>query len=316
MKNKGFSIVEILIVVAIMGILSAGIFSAFRFVAKESAWRHYVAKNEMDADVLINQILKDIEAAGFGIDSDKLTTASLNTESIGGNYFSKLTVPGLSFRAERWSGCWAELNNGSLTNRSKNYMGQDCQFPNDWYVVLEPYTKKNLCPSGTNYLCNDLSNLSGLAFYATNNNSYKYHHSFMLTYHINQTNVPKECAPGTYNLAKTLGIEGEPGYQANQPVISCVFPGGFKVRAGLASGSILNYSDTLTSSHIQNKNLKLFRTCLIAQIGYKQDTESSQPQFSPNCGDGPTIDNTWWNNTGRWYRWRVVEINIPLKNYQ
>lgn len=315
MKNRGFSIIEILIVIVIIGILSAGIFSVFRFIAKESTWRHYVAKNEMDADTLINQIIKDIESSGFGIDSTMLTTASLSTESISGNSFSKLTFPGLAVRAEKWSGCWAVLDRGTLNNRSKNYMGQDCQFPNAWYVVLDPYSKKNLCPSGTDYLCNNLSNLSGLVFYATNNNSYKYPQSFMVTYNVTQTNPPKECASGTYNLAKTLGVEGQPGYQENQPVISCLFPGGFKVRAGLVTSSNLNYADTFTSSHIENKNLKLLRICLITQIGYRQDVQSSKPQFSSDCGGGPSIDNTWWNNTGRWYKWRVIETNIPLKNF-
>lgn len=317
MKNKGYSIIEILIVLAIMGILAGGIFSAYKFIAKETAWKHYVAKNEMDATVFLNQIIKDIESAGFGIDSSNLTTTSLSSETVGGAIFSKLTVPGLAFRAERWSGCWAEINNGTITNKSKNFLGQDCQFPNEWYVVLEPYTKKNLCPQNTDYLCNDLSGMTGLVFYATNENSYRYPASFMLTYGVNQTNLPKECAPGTYNLAKTLGTSGQPGYQANQPVISCVFPGGFVVRAGIDSGTLINYTNNLSSSYIQNKNLKLFRICLITQVGYKQDTLATEyPKFSSNCGGGPTINNTWWNNTGRWYRWKVIEQDVPLKNYQ
>ncbi|MDI1471136.1 prepilin-type N-terminal cleavage/methylation domain-containing protein [Thermodesulfovibrio sp. 1176] len=317
MKNNGYSIIEILIVIAIMSILAGGIFSVYRFIAKETAWRHYVAKNEMDVSVFLNQIIKDIETSGFGIDSLNLTRASLSSETVGGKSFSKLTVPGLAFRAERWSGCWAELNNGSITNRSKNLLGQNCQFPNEWYVVLEPYTKKNLCPQNTDYLCNSLSGMTGLVFYATNNNSYKYPDSFMLTYGVNQTNLPKECASGTYNLVKTLGTIGQPGYQANQPVISCIFPRGFVVRVGIDSGTSINYTNNLSSAHIQNKNLKLFRICLITQVGYKQDTSATEyPQFSSDCGGGPTIDTTWWNNTGRWYRWKVIEQDIPLKNYQ
>jgi type IV pilus assembly protein PilW len=316
MKNKGYTIIEILIVIAIMAILAGGIFSAYRFIARENAWRHHVAKTEMDSEILINQIIKDIESAGFGIDSSNLTRTSLTTQSIGGNNFSRLQVPGLSFRAERWSGCWAELKDGKITNRSKNYMGVACQFPNDWYIVLEPYTKKNLCPQATSYLCNDLSGLSGLAFYATNNNSYNYPQAFMMSYGVSGTNLPKECASGTYNLTKTLGTEGFQGYQADQPVISCLFPGGFRVRAGIESGSTINYSNTITASDIQNKRLKLFRVCLITQIGYRQDTATTPPQFSGECGGGPSINNTWWKDIGRWYRWKVMEINIPLKNYQ
>ncbi len=305
--KKGYSVVEILIVIAIMGILAGGILSAYRFIAKENVTRHLIAKQEQDVAVLINQLLKDVESAGFGVDID---TISDNTAISSGS----LKFPSLSSREEKWSGCWAVLNSGNLTIQSKNFLGQDCQFPNAWYVVIDPVTKKNLCPANLNYLCNDLRGMSGLAFYATQNDDYKYPQSFMVTYTLKQTNLPKECARGTYNLIKTIGTPGQPGYQANQPVISCVFPNGFKVRAGIQSGGSVIYQDSLSSSEI--KNLKLFRICLILQVGASQDTPSVQPQFSSDCGGGPSIDITWWNNTGRWYRWKVVEQNIPLRNYQ
>jgi len=301
--KKGYSIIEILIVIAIMGILAGGILSAYRFIAKENVQRHLVAKQESDVSVLINQLIKDIESAGFGIDFD--TYFSQTTLSAG-----TLQFPSLATREERWSGCWAILESGSLTIKSKNFLGQDCQFPSAWYVVLDPVTKKNLCPSNLDYLCNDLTNINGIAFYATNNNNYKYPQSFITTYSLTSTNLPKECAQGTLNLVKTLGTRGQPGYQANQPVMSCVFPDGFKVRAGIESGGSIDYNDSITSTP------KLFRICLIMQVGARQDTATTQPQWSTNCGGGPTIDSTWWNNTGRWYRWKVIEQDIPLRNYQ
>ncbi|WP_353684267.1 type II secretion system protein [Thermodesulfovibrio sp. 3907-1M] len=307
--KRGYSVVEILIVIAIMGILAGGILSAYRFIAKENVTRHLVAKQEQDVSVLINQLLKDVDSAGFGVDIDNL--CSETTISSG-----SLQFPSLASREERWSGCWAVLNSGNLTIQSKNFMGQDCQFPSAWYTVLDPVTKKSLCPANTGYLCNDLNNMSGIAFYATTENDYTYPQSFMVTYALNQENLPKECARGTYNLVKTIGTSRYSGYQANQPVISCVFPNGFKVRAGIQSGGSITYQDSLSNSDIQNHNLKLFRICLILQVGSAQDTPSTQPQFSSDCGGGPTIDNTWWNNTGRWYRWKVVEQDIPLRNYQ
>ncbi len=324
--KKGYSIVEILIVIAIMGILAAGILSAYRFIAKENVQRHLVAKQESDVSVLINQLLKDIETAGFGIDAD--TLASQTTLSAG-----TLQFPSLATREEKWSGCWAVVDNSGrmktqFNNKNiANYMGANCQLnSNYWFVILDPVTKKkkedsNLCSQG---LCNcgyggdtcESVFYNTLAFYATNNNNYKYPQSFITTYSLTSTNLPKECAQGTYNLVKTLGTSGTPGYQANYPIISCLLQNSFKVRAGILSGGSITYQDSVSSDHIQNHNLELFRLCLIIQVGARQDTATTQPQFSTDCGGGPTIDSTWWNNTGRWYRWKVIEQDVPLKNYQ
>lgn len=313
--KKGYSIIEILIVIAIMGILAGGILTAYRFIAKENVTRHLVAKHEQDVAVLINQLLKDVESAGFGIDIDTLTSEDQEKKITIGD---TLKFPSLASREEIWSGCWAVLNNGSLTIKSKNFMGQDCNFPLAWYIVLDPLNKKIITKSGqcVDSLCSDLTDMSGLVFYATIDDDYTYPQSFIVTYSLTQDNLPKECAPGTYNLAKTLGTQGKPGYQANQPVISCVFPNGFKVRAGIQSGSSISYQDSVSSDNIEKHNLKLFRICLILQVGGRQDTSSAQPQFSTDCGGGPTIDTAWWNNTGRWYRWKVIEQDIPLRNYQ
>lgn len=308
MKQDGYSIIEILIVIAIIAILAGGIFSAYNFIAKETAWRHLVAKQESETATIINQIIKDIESAGFGIDSLNLNSITINLGII--------SFPSLASRAEKWSGCWAELTNGSLTVMSKNFLGQDCQFENDWFVVLEPYTKKNLCPQSSDYLCNDLSGMSGIVFFATKDNNYRYPESFMVTYSTTSQNLPRECAPNTLNIVKTLGIQGRPGYQANQPVASCIFPNGFRIRAGIQSGNTITYRDTLSNSDIENKNLKLLRLCLIIQIGYRQETISQQPQFSQECGSTLNIDNNWWNNIGRWYKWKVIETDISLRNYQ
>ncbi len=313
-----------------MGILAGGILTAYRFIAKENVTRHLVAKHEQDVAVLINQLLKDVESAGFGIDIDTLNSETKIIDNT-------LVFPSLATREEERSGCWAavvkekdeekyKLHSAILdeNTESKNYMGEYCDLnPKDyWYVILNPSDKKNKCEGGSLCQCGidviycDEQYKNTIAFYATKRNDYQYPQSFIVTYSLTQDNLPKECAPGTYNLAKTLGTQGKPGYQANQPVISCVFPNGFKVRAGIQSGSSISYQDSVSSDNIEKHNLKLFRICLILQVGGRQDTSSAQPQFSTDCGGGPTIDTAWWNNTGRWYRWKVIEQDIPLRNYQ
>lgn len=348
--KRGYSIVEILIVIAIMGILAGGILTAYRFIAKENVTRHIVAKQESDVAVVINQLVKDIESAGFGIDSD--TQASETTISSG-----NLQFPSLASREEQWSGCWAvvdqdgklkiEFGEGNNKKEIQNYLLQKCELDahHHFFMILDPVTRKSKyyssdnpdvtqCSSSGN-ICDDEYKKS-IAFYATQDKDCAiYPNNFIVYFFLNQTNLPKECAPGTYNLQKQIGTDSA-NCKTTQPVISCIFPNGFKVIAGIQSGGSIEYKGPEKNpedftpdnfkKYIENHNLKLFRICLIIQVGGRQDTPSTQPQFSnsnssdeqtvPNCGGGPTIDATWWNNTGRWYRWKVIEQDIPLRNYQ
>ncbi|HHW20916.1 prepilin-type N-terminal cleavage/methylation domain-containing protein [Thermodesulfovibrio thiophilus] len=316
-KQKGYSIIEILIVIAIMGILAGGILSAYKFIARENATRHFVAKQEQDAAVFINQIVKDIEAAGFGIDNNNLTLTSITSNSLTGD---TLTFPSVAARQEQWSGCWAALTNGSLTIKSKNFMGQDCQFTSAWYIVLDPVSKEIITQQDQciDSLCSDLNGMTGLAFYATNDDRYNYPQAFMVSYYLTDNKLPKECAPANnkqkiYNLIKTLGTSGSNGYNA-EPIVSCVL--NFRIRAGMVQGGSIIYQDTFDSSDIELKKVKLLRLCMVLQIGVRQDSVTAPPNFSDNCAGGPAIDNSWWNDTGRWYRWKVIEQDIALRNYQ
>ncbi|MEM3448842.1 MAG: hypothetical protein QXP38_08200 [Nitrososphaerota archaeon] len=313
--KKGFSYVEFLVVLAGMSIIAAGILSAYTFIARENTQRHLVVKQETDVSALIYYLSKDIGSAGFGIDKDNLwNRISVTTDNDKGDTFK---FPSLASREEKWSGCWGIVNRqNKLITTARTFLNQpcavcgneECMKTNYWYIILDE-NRKNQCGSGK---CNcgaggdtcfaDYKNTT--AFYATSDGNYVYPDSFMVTYQLNQTDLPKECAPGTYNLVKTLGTSGKAGYLGNYPVISCVLKGSFRIRN--RDGGYLNVSD---------QNFKKFpeiKMCLIIQAGGRQNTPSRKPQFK-NCGSGFNIDDGWWNE-GKWYPWIVIEENIVLRN--
>ncbi len=308
MRNKGYSIIEILIVIAIIGILAGGMFSAYNFMARENVQRHLVAKQEQDVAVVVAQLIKDIEAAGFGVDRPNL--ASLTVGSSGISFIS------LASREENRSGCWAMVKSDrTLDIRSINYIGNDCDLnPKEyWYVILDPVSKNNRCTSATNYICQcgtdttycDEDYANTMIFYATNNNSYAYPADFTVQYFLNNTNLPSDCAQGTFNLVKSVGNSSA------QPVVSCVHS--FLTRAYIGSEYNPSLEDTISDiSTFRN----MIRVCMVLQVGGRQSTPTEQPQFSDECGGGPAIDGNWWNNIGRWYRWKVIEQDIVLRNYQ
>ncbi|WP_297210805.1 MULTISPECIES: type II secretion system protein [Thermodesulfovibrio] len=307
MNNRGFSIIEILVVIAILSILAGGIFSAFQFMARENAQRHFVAKQEQDAAVLTSQLTKDIETAGFGVDRDNLQNISVG---------NTLTFISLASREESRSGCWAMVRpDRTMDIRSTTYRGLNCDLnpKNFWYVILDPVSKRNRCPSSSDFLCQcgvddtrcDEEYINTLAFFATERNNLVFPNDFRVTYFLNNANLPRECAPGTFNLMKSVGQDNA------QPMISCVQS--FLVRAYVGNENNPQLDNSIGDlSNFRN----MIRLCMIIQVGGRQTSSTNLPQFSNECGGGPNIDNNWWNNTGRWYRWKVIEQDIVLRNYQ
>jgi len=116
---------------------------------------------------------------------------------------------------------------------------------------------------------------------------------FAVRYYLSNTNLPKECAPGTFNLLKQVY-----GDAVGQPIASCIAV--FRVRYFDGQGYTTNIDDI--------NNLRAIRLCLLMQVGGKMDTPMDPPNGFEQCGD-ITINPEW-----RWYRWKLVEEDIPLRN--
>jgi type IV pilus assembly protein PilW len=299
MRRKGITLVELLVVIAIVALSAGGIFFAYRSLVKETIRQSLLAKNEQDVEVLLTSLRKDLQGIGFGVPVNRLNLGTpacngliafagsnsvvglaLNCSSGG----DELYFLNLATRSFRNSGCWwVRDGSGDITTQGRRWTLENCP---------------SSPPTGENLLCLDMASKAvancnspnTLIFTMGNRTSIR---DFAVRYYLSNANLPKECAPGTFNLLKQVS-----GDSTGRPIASCIAV--FRVRY------FDGQSYTTTIGDINN--LHAIRLCLLMQVGGKMDTPMDPPSSFEQCGDITT--NPEW----RWYRWKLVEEDIPLRN--
>jgi type IV pilus assembly protein PilW len=299
MRRKGITLVELLVVIVIVAISAGGIFFAYRSLVRETIGQSLFAKNEQDAEVLLASIRKDLQGIGFGVPVNRLNvgTPACNglTAFAGSNFVvgiasncpsggDELYFLNLATRSFRNSGCWWVIDkSGNVTTQGQRWTLENCP---------------NIPPTGENLLCLDMASRATtncnssntLIFTMGDRTSIS---DFAVRYFLSNTDLPKECAPGTFNLLKQVN-----GDTVQQPIASCIAV--FRVRYFDGQSYTTNINDI--------NNLRAIRLCLLMQVGGKMDTPMDPPNGFEQCGN-ITINNEW-----RWYRWKLVEEDIPLRN--
>lgn len=317
--KRGFTLIELLVVMAIALIIGVGVYVAYVNLIREAATKSIIAKNEQDITALLYQIRKDFSSIGFGVDRNRLRIVDThgtpndgvidcNSLTAFGNFNTvlarcrandrqeELYFLSLASRQQRLSGCWWSTNTlGQLINRSTTYMLAECPQNLDGIgncLALDP--NKNCVETGCSVRpCNTYTSQENRLIFFAGDGSYP--GNFAVRYYTSDINLPRECAPQTFNLLKD--VQGD---ALAQPVASCV--GAFRVR--YFDGN--NYSESINLI----QNLRAIRVCLLVQVGGRTSLNMEVPQFSASCGGTMTIPTQDW----RWYRWRVVEENIILEN--
>jgi len=305
MRRKGITLVELLVVMVIVALSAGGIFFAYRSLVRETIRQSLFAKNEQDVEVLLTSLRKDLQGIGFGVPVDRLRVGTLNCNMTNrlAYFASSNSVVGIAFcpsgdeeleelyflnlatRSFRNSGCWwVRDGSGSVATEGRRWTLEGCP--------SSPPT------TGENLLCLDMASKaiancnSGnvLIFTMGDRTSIG---DFAVRYYLSNTNRPKECAPETFNLLKQVN-----GDAVEQPIASCVAV--FRVRYfdGQSYGIAV---DDINS-------LRAIRLCLLMQVGGRMDTQMDPPNGFEQCGN-IVINNEW-----RWYRWKLVEEDIPLRN--
>jgi type IV pilus assembly protein PilW len=299
MRRKGITLVELLVVLVIVALSAGGIFFAYRSLVKETIRQSLFAKNEQDVEVLLTSLRKDINGIGFGVPVDRLNlatpacnglTAFSGSNSVVGLALNcpsggdELYFLNLATRSFRNSGCWwVRDGSGTVATQGQRWTLEDCP---------------NSPPTGENLICLDVASKAvancnspnTLIFTMGDRTSIG---DFAVRYYLSNTNLPKECAPGTFNLLKQVNGDAAP-----QPIASCVAV--FRVR--YFDGQ--SYNTTIGDIN----NLRAVRLCLLMQVGGRMDTQMDPPDRFEQCGN-IVINNEW-----RWYRWKLVEEDIPLRN--
>jgi type IV pilus assembly protein PilW len=309
MRRKGITLVELLVVIAIVALSVGGIFFAYRSLVRETIRQSLFAKNEQDVEVLLTSLRKDLEGIGFGVPVDRLNigtpacnglTAFAGSNSVVGIAFNctsesddtpisndELYFLNLATRSFRNSGCWwVRDGSGNVATQGRRWTLENCP---------------DRPPEGENLLCLDMAskattscNLPNtLIFTMGDSRDRRTIENFAVRYYLSNTNLPRECAPGTFNLLKQVNGDAVP-----QPIASCIAV--FRVR--YFDGQ--SYNTTIGDIN----NLRAIRLCLLMQVGGRMDTPTDPPNRFEQCEDITT--NPEW----RWYRWKLVEEDIPLRN--
>ena len=299
MRRKGITLVELLVVIAIVALSAGGIFFAYRSLVRETIRQSLFAKNEQDVEVLLTSLRKDLEGIGFGVPVDRLNlgtpacnglTAFAGSNSVVGialNCLSgsdELYFLNLATRSFRNSGCWwVRDGSGNVATQGRRWTFENC--PNN------PPTGENLlCLNMASKATTSCNSPNVLIFTMGNRASVG---DFAVRYYLSSANLPKECAPNTFNLLKQVN-----GDAVGQPIASCIAV--LRVRYFDGQG----YTTTIGDIN----NLRAIRLCLLMQVGGKMDTPMDPPNRFEQCGY-ITISPEW-----RWYRWKLVEEDIPLRN--
>ena len=297
--RKGFTLVELLIGIAILLIISGGVFYAFRDIFQKGTSQALVAKQEQDVQFIVSNLVMELSTVGFGIDRSRLKVLNNGTDlsnvrksnaviAING---SEIDFLSLATRQDTSIGCWGITDqNKNITTQARDYLFRPCSganwgLPTDTSKVLclEPITKRDITSDCA----------SALVFYVGDKN---YPADFVTRYYLNtSSNASKLCANETRTLFKGVGSDSP------QPLVDCV--GAFRVRYITSQG----YLDYVPDSDINN--LYGIRLCIMMQVGGRQSTQADINNFSANCGGSIAIPSEW-----RYYRWSTVEVDIPLKN--
>jgi type IV pilus assembly protein PilW len=299
MRRKGITLVELLVVMVIVALSAGGIFFAYRSLVRETIRQSLFAKNEQDVEVLLTSLRKDINGMGFGVPVGRLnvgtpacnglTTFSGSNSVVGlalncPSGGDELYFLNLATRSLRNSGCWwVRDGSGNVATEGRRWTLEDCP---------------NSPPTGENLLCLDMASKAiancnspnTLIFTMGNRTSIN---DFAVRYYLSNTNLPKECAPGTFNLLKQVNPD-----TVAQPIASCIAV--FRVRYFDGQG----YNPPIGDIN----NLRAVRLCLLMQVGGRMDTQMDPPRSFEQCGN--IVINPEW----RWYRWKLVEEDIPLRN--
>lgn len=292
-KKRGYTLIEILIIILIISLISVLAISSYREFIRDTFSESVGARREMDLKALLLYLRKMIGSAGFGVPagdlrrwnnpfcnnftnfSNETTLAFIGIASncVDGN--DELYLRSAYVSDTRFSGCWWVNNQTQALNRRL----EECSFnlaENGTCIALG--LGKEFIGVNT---CNNFNNTIGFIYYLHNTDPQAYPRRISLRLYLNSTTT-LECAPGSYSLYRET-------FNLRQPLFDCL--GGMKI------------SEIIGSSVFPSG----VRVCLLVQVSGRGRSPIPPPQNS-NCG-AFTIKPGW-----EYYRWRLVEEVIPFKN--
>ena len=294
-RASGYTLMEILILIALIGIFSAGFLSFFSGMLRTERQARFTIKTEADVSAFRTFLKKELQSIGFGISADYLkTTPGVCSASavISGNN-TALCYLSLASRQTRWAGCWWMIDSsGNVFTNATSRFGGNCSISK---VAGKTCLFLNYDRSIRGIANCNQTIPSTVSFYLDG----RYPSDFLVKLFMSTTSTPdKSCHPDLQR--STLQLETKDN---NQPVISCVYD--FRIQYIDKSGNPL----IMPPSSFQD--LAGIRVCLIVQAGGRGTIRyQSSLTYSERCG-GDTIPLP---GDYQFYPFKVIEEEVSLPN--
>ncbi len=335
--NKGVTLVELMIAMAIFSIVLAGVYTVYITTAKHSFKGYKEAESEMELLIVKNFIERDIAMAGYGLannyDFDEDGIQNFIPIAIGAtdgsvNAPDTLTLMGtaigrLSRAAQGWTNVVAKTPTFQTWNDARENLEQ-----NDRVIYMEPNTQTLLASAATwqfNYPDSPATIQEGTLVYGINTTNSKFPY-YAVEYSMGGA-AHKICAPGAQELERAESRNNIPPLSNERiSILPCILD--LQVAFGLdtdedgtvetwdnggAITALPPYDDYATLI----RQLKQVRVYILAQSGSRNPDEDVYP-YGASFRVGDTVlgigrDITLTDEQRR-YRWRVVFLSITPKN--
>jgi len=340
-NNKGLTLIELMVTVAVLSIVLAGIYTVYVTTARHSAREYKIAESEMELEIVKNFIERDIAMAGYGLaenydyDEDgvqEFTPIAIGATDGGVNAPDTLTLMGTAVaRLDRATQGWTHVSSTTPTYQTWGDAREDL-VAGDMVMFMEPSTKALLVTSGTTtwefpYLGGSPDTIQkGTLVYGleTTSGSNPY---YAVEYSLGGT-PPDVCASGTQNLQRAESRNLPLSTSDRTPLLACVLD--FQVAFGLDTnedGSIDFWDDGGTIASLApytnpatlRERLKQVRIYMLVQLGGRNPDADVYPSGTVIRVGDTTLPQTIGRDITlttdqRRYRWRVVSLNITPKN--
>lgn len=294
----GFSLVELMVAMAIVGILLAAVYGTFITFLTNSAEQAALSKRSLDTRIALTQFRRDIRSAGYGIAEAGLS------EAVAGNT-SSVTLRSVAFHSRM-----SDIGqHGVLREDGNVYNDRGMQIPQDESgIVMTP--SRELLDGGQ--LQNITATAGSLFFVAPNTGetNYFYQRQYKLS-----GSTPEGCADGAAGLQ--FDDQDPNPLAVDQPILDCVLD--LRIQYGFQlSGGGIGFGSYPSGSDVNNKDddlPDLLKVGLMVQVGheYRNQTPTSG---TLNYSDTDLELDTAIDPVGEQehHRWQVLEWTIPLEN--
>lgn len=320
LSKKGFSLVELMVVLAIFSIIGTMMYSTFTTFLKQVTIERKTAKTELDIFNVSWPLIKEIETAGFGVPK----TVTPISESGG-----VLTIRSTAAGDSQYAGAWSYVTPAGAVYGVEGTAGPSV--PSGGNVVIINNLDKsrmgltsvstNDAGGGYYYLTDTTSYINNVAYWSpydsTKTSPLEYYETkYSLRDYTASDIKPGMCAPDeatkkVQKLSRSVKYY-DPGTTDFEPLLDCVRALAYRFGCINASTGNLTWQ---TGTSCGTSKLRLMKIGMVIQSSSKGASSPATITLFEDLG-AALAESITLTSDQRNYRWRKLEQTITLKNQE